>query len=279
MISGLSGQLGALGRTRRRISVGPSWDADALAYLANVEAEDGEALELPVAMAMNALFLGLKDPAHPTPTQPTHWAAMPAASSALLMSGMRTLAGALVPLRSTMPTPTNNNFVSGDFNRKTGLVGNGTTKFLATNVNNNNLPQNNRSLCVFVSTDGVGNQVIVGQGVVSGGSQIINSTESTRSMRLASDASVFSLPRGTGFFGGSRSADNELLWRSSASAGADANNSASLSNGQIWFFSRSVSPTYFSGRLAFAGFMLAVDLAYLNTLLVAYMAAIASALP
>jgi hypothetical protein len=53
--------------------------------------------------------------------------------------------------------PTNNGpFVSGDYNRKTGLVGNGTTKFLNSNRNNNADPQNSKHNAVFISTLGTG---------------------------------------------------------------------------------------------------------------------------
>jgi hypothetical protein len=49
-----------------------------------------------------------------------------------VLSGPDTLAGALVPLVG--PAPTNNGpFVSGDYNRLTGLVGNGSTKYLNAN--------------------------------------------------------------------------------------------------------------------------------------------------
>jgi hypothetical protein len=54
-----------------------------------------------------------------------------------ILAGWNGLTGALVPLKGTAPT--NFNFVSGDYNRQTGLVGNGTTKHLNSNFLASNL--------------------------------------------------------------------------------------------------------------------------------------------
>jgi hypothetical protein len=76
------------------------------------------------------------------------WSAIKA--SCILM-GARTLSGALVPLVGAAPT-NNGPFVSGDYNRKTGLVGNGTTKSINTNRAANADPQNDFHFYVYVST-------------------------------------------------------------------------------------------------------------------------------
>jgi len=101
-----------------------SYDADALAYIAAVEAADTAAgqsggLESGVKDAINALFVGCK--ADGT------WSAIKASC---ILAGARTLSGALVPLVG--PVPGNvGPFVSGDYNRKTGLKGNGTKNLLS----------------------------------------------------------------------------------------------------------------------------------------------------
>lgn len=100
-------------------SYGTSGDADALAYIAAVEAADGEPLEAAVRSAINTFVTGLKTD--------DIWDDI---SDSCILAGARTLAGALVPLAGTAPT--NFNFVAGDYNRKTGLVGNGSNKRLAT---------------------------------------------------------------------------------------------------------------------------------------------------
>jgi hypothetical protein len=46
-----------------------------------------------------------------------------AIKASCILAGARTLSGSLTPLKGAAPT--NFNFVSGDYNRKTGLVGNG----------------------------------------------------------------------------------------------------------------------------------------------------------
>lgn len=95
-------------------------DADAVDYIRRVEIADGYPLEESVKLAINDLFVGLK--ADPAPIAASNWEAIQA-GTALLMAGPRTLAGALVPLHAGMPTPTNVNFVSGDYNRVGGLTG------------------------------------------------------------------------------------------------------------------------------------------------------------
>jgi hypothetical protein len=55
-----------------------------------------------------------------------------AIKASCILAGARTLAGALVPLAGAAPTNVGP-FVSGDYNRKTGLVGDGSTKYLNSN--------------------------------------------------------------------------------------------------------------------------------------------------
>jgi hypothetical protein len=96
-------------------------DANAAAYVAAVEAADSQALEDGVRQAIDNFVLGCKADGI--------WDAIKASC---ILAGARTLNGALVPLAGTAPT--NFNFVSGDYNRKTGLVGNATNKSLRTGL-------------------------------------------------------------------------------------------------------------------------------------------------
>jgi hypothetical protein len=113
-------------------------DPDARAYLLAVEQADGQFLEAGVVDAINAFVIGCKADGI--------WTAIKASC---ILAGAKTLAGALIPLVGTAPT--NNNFVSGDYNRKTGLVGDGTTKYLDSNRPCNSDPQNNHHLSVYCS--------------------------------------------------------------------------------------------------------------------------------
>jgi len=72
------------------------------------------------------------------------------------MAGARTLQGALVPLVG--PAPTNLNFVSGDYNRKTGLKGNGTSKYLNSNRKIDEDPQDSHHNSVYVTEADTGSR-------------------------------------------------------------------------------------------------------------------------
>lgn len=113
-------------------------DLDAWDYIYRVQAADGQDLEDSVISAMLKFVIGCKTDGI--------WDAIKASC---VMAGARTLNGALVPLKGTAPT--NFNFESTDYNRKTGLKGDGATKYLDTNRNNNADPQNSRHLYARVT--------------------------------------------------------------------------------------------------------------------------------
>jgi hypothetical protein len=117
----------------------PVSDSDAAAYIAAVEAADGQLLEDGVKSAINTFVVGCKADGI--------WTAIKASC---ILAGARTLAGALVPLVGTAPT--NNSFVSGDYNRETGLVGDGSTKHLNSNRAGNTDPQNSFHCSIFIGT-------------------------------------------------------------------------------------------------------------------------------
>lgn len=101
-------------------------DPDAAAYITAVEAADTAAgqsggLETATKVAIHSFVKGCKADGI--------W---PAIKASCILSGARTLTGALVPL--TGAAPTNVSFVSGDYNRKTGLSdSSNTSKYLASN--------------------------------------------------------------------------------------------------------------------------------------------------
>jgi hypothetical protein len=117
----------------------PASDPDAAAYIAAVEAADGQLLEDGVKSAINTFVVGCKADGI--------WTALKASC---ILAGARTLTGALVPLVGTAPT--NNNFVSGDYNRETGLIGNGTSKYIDTNRLTTADGQNNAHIAVWQSS-------------------------------------------------------------------------------------------------------------------------------
>lgn len=119
-------------------TAGVTYDTDAQAYITAVEAADGQALETGVRDAINAFVVNCKADGI--------W---PAIKASCILSGARTLSGALVPLAGAAPT--NFNFVSGDYDRKTGLIGNASNKYLNSNRNANADPQSNFHLAVYAS--------------------------------------------------------------------------------------------------------------------------------
>jgi hypothetical protein len=114
-------------------------DPDALAYLAEVERADGQALESGVRNAVIVFVTGCKADGI--------WSAIKASC---ILAGARTLAGALVPLVGVAPI--NVGFSSASYNRKLGLTGSGTSStYLDTNRNNNADPQNSNHNSVFIT--------------------------------------------------------------------------------------------------------------------------------
>jgi len=136
-----------------RFAAASTYDPDAQSYITAVEAADGQALEAGVKNAMNALVVGFKAQSIWTP-----------AAQLLMPCGPRTLAGALVPLKQGI-APTNNGFLSGDYNRKTGLGDpSNTSKWLNSNVLQNSLPASSHALAwrgaVTVNS---GDEVLIGR--------------------------------------------------------------------------------------------------------------------
>jgi hypothetical protein len=116
----------------------PAYDPDALAYITAVETADGEPLETLVKGAINDFVVGLKADGL--------WASM---GAMVLLSGARTLSGALVPVVG--PAATSHNFIEPDYNRKTGLKGIGSTKYLDSNNSNYSDPATNAHISVWDS--------------------------------------------------------------------------------------------------------------------------------
>jgi hypothetical protein len=188
----------------------PGWtpaDANAAAYIAAVEAADGQALENGVKVAIDNFVLGCKADGI--------WNAIKASC---ILAGARTLSGALVPLVGTAPT--NFNFVSGDYNRKTGLVGNGSTKYLNSNQLRTADPQDNFHLAIRISTLHTLNTVgfYAGAGPETDGSTTgfsMLGRLSTGNHYVRNTASTFADTGSSaaGFFGTSRGASGSFSYR------------------------------------------------------------------
>jgi hypothetical protein len=252
-------------------------DPDALAYLAEVERADGQALESGVRDAVIAFVVGCKADGI--------WNAIKASC---ILAGARTLSGALIPLVGT--TPTNNNFVSGDYNRKTGLVGNGTTKYLNSNRNNNNDPQNSFHLSVYVDAivntaagqfpifagagaNGTAGSSFIGLDASSAGSIHLNRTQS-----VAFSTGV----RSAGLNGVARNTGSAYTFRAGTSSSSITAASQSQLNSNVFIYATNNSGTpfgYYSGRISFYSMGEFLDLSLLGPRVTTLINSFASAIP
>jgi hypothetical protein len=195
------------------LSIKNTYDADALAYLTAVEAADGQALESSVKSAINTFVAGCKTDGI--------WDAIVASC---IMAGARTVAGAIVPLKGNAPT--NNNFVSGDYSRKLGLLGDDSNKYLATGYNNNdttNFPQNDSHISCYVTasqTDTAG--TLVGGINLGSGNRIslhyATATQIATRNRGATASTISQAP--IGFQGNTRNNSANFSRRFTTSGGA-----------------------------------------------------------
>jgi hypothetical protein len=255
MLSPLYGQLSPLRvpTSMRFISN----DADVLAYVLAVEAADGQRLEDGVISAYDSFITGCKSDGI--------WNAIKASC---ILAGARTLNGALIPLVGTAPT--NNNFVSADYNRKTGLKGNGTTKSLNSNRNNNSDPQNNKHLAVFMSEIGTG--ALIGANTLN---QIFELSPLFYP-RLNSSSSV-TAAYSVGLIGASRSNSTSLNYRLNSSTNSTSASNSIPASGSVFVFSRASANT--AARLSFYSIGESIDLAKLDFRVSTFMTAFSAAIP
>jgi len=253
-----------------------AFDPAAQVYFNAVAAADGQQLEPAVKKAISDFVKGCKADGI--------WSAIKASC---ILSGARTLSGALTPLVGTAPT--NFNFVTGDYDRKTGLVGNGVNKYLNTNRNNNVDGQNDKHMAVFVSTattsSASGNGTFatyIGVGDGSSGAYLIlrspnNSTFLLSRSHNASGDNIASGGAATGLIGSSRSGSANYVFRHSGSNSTVTRASQSPFDGNITV-SGAANTTAMNGRLAFYSIGSAIDLALLDTRVAALYTAIGAAI-
>jgi hypothetical protein len=245
-------------------------DPDSVAYVTAVEAADGQSLEPAVRLAIGEFILGCK--------QDGIWDAIKASC---ILGGARTLAGALVPLVGTAPT--NFNFVSGDYDRKTGLVGNGSTKYLNTNRNNNADLQDNRHVCVAANLPDNGNKVLIGVravGTNSGGFEIRHQGTSYY-VPISNTSVTVDLPS-TGslnFLGYSRSSIAEYISRRNQTNTTVAQLGGSAIAIDVTVFTRTDLAIKSNSRIAFYSIGESLDLALLDARVTALISAFAAAIP
>ncbi len=251
-------------------------DPDAAAYITAVEAADAAAgqtggLEERTKIAIDNFVLGCK--ADGT------WNAIKASC---ILAGARTRLGAMVPLVGTAPTSFN--FVDADYDRKTGLLGDGSTKYLNSNRNNNADPQNNHHFAVHVTTahSASSNSTYIGAGIGESGVSHLGvanapgfNTMFFRS-RAATDIQAGAVST-TGFIGVSRLTPTSFNYRFASTTVNRVNASETPFNGNFLVFGRVVGTPYINGRLAFYSIGESLDLALLDARVTGLITAIGAA--
>ena len=170
--------------------------------------------------------------------------------------------GVTVPLKSTMPTLTNNNFVSGDLNQVTGLLCNGTSKIIKTNTDQSNYAQNDTSASVYRT------ETVSGTNPFHFGTNLSNGFGARGSFITACyglQAVTGSASTTVGLLGLSRSASTGYDYRSNGTTGTRTTASVTPASGNLDIFAIN-GTTSGSFRLATYHAGPALDLATLEGL-------------
>jgi hypothetical protein len=264
-----------LGLSLSQIKVsGTAFDADVISYISAVETADNQALEPGVKTAINDFVVGCKADGI--------WSAIKASC---IMAGARTLSGALVPLVGTGPTSTS--FVSGDYNRKTGLLGDGSTKYLNTNRSNSADPQDNKHMSLYVTsgpTRAGSTKYMMACSTVGGSSSLIYASPSQINMRINYGSAVTSVNLSgsiTGFLGVNRNNASTTNWRYTGIDYTDTNTSAAPNPANIFMYTRDPSnlASASDARVSFYSIGTNVSLTLLESRISTLMTTLASIIP
>lgn len=258
-------------------------DADAAAYITAVEAADTAAgqsggLEEKTKIAIDNFVLGCKADGI--------WSAIKASC---IMAGARTLEGALVPLVGTAPTNAGGLFVSGDYNRKTGLGATANTnKYLDTNESPSTIhaSANNAHSAVYVTVlNSANTKAFYGSATFS---RILLSVAVTPRYTVGindlgggTNADLSTFPTYPGLLGLSRSAAGSFTFKFPGGSLAVSRSSGtpSASNYFIYRQNDNTTPAYSDNRIAFYSFGDAVNLEFVNTRVTDLINAFAAAIP
>jgi hypothetical protein len=244
--------------TGAKLNLRKTWqpmDADAAAYITAVETADGQALEEKTKIAIDNFVLGCKADGI--------WNAIKASC---ILAGARTLAGALVPLVGTAPT--NVNFVSGNYARKTGLKSNVNTKYLNSNRPNNADGKDDHHLSAYCTENPTGSfPNILGN---AGGQTFLLKNISSNAWGLFSrsaGSSIFSVSGSLGFIGGARSNSTEAVIRAgnvSRTGSLNSNTTNANNTSDNLVFRSGLGNEGVNARLAFYSIGESLDLALLD---------------
>ena len=233
-------------RVLRPIASSSLVDADATAYLSAVQTADGQALEPLVRNAITAFVVGCK--------RDGIWSAI---KSSCLLMGARTLSGALTPLVGAAPT-NNGPFVSGDYSRKTGLLGNGTSKYLALNRLEDDDLQNSVHNAAYVSAH---SGFVIGTNNSTSAGWVTISNAATRSRSTTAD--LFTAV--DGFLGHSRSSSASYVRRNDGTSTTLSRTSGAPGGNAYELMRTAGGVTFGSPRVAYYSVGSHLDLALLDS--------------
>lgn len=258
--------LGFFGGSRNNYT---DFDADARTYLIAVENTDGASLELAYASAVNSFVLGCKTDGI--------WSAIKACC---ILAGARTLTGAMVPLVGTAPISVG--FTSSDYNRKTGLKGNGGStpnKYIDTSRRTDADPMTSYHMAAYCTTAPSGTTASGGclmgdDSSSSGNRNTLYCGQGSSNFRYAirSNGSIYDTGIAasalTGFVGGARSSSSSMNWVTQNNSGSNTGSAALTSTRNLVVFARQDSggPNAFTdARIGFYSIGENLDLTKLRT--------------
>jgi hypothetical protein len=247
----------------------PGWNGltepEAVSYVAAVEAADEQELEFGVARAINDFVAGCK--------QDKIWDAIKASC---ILAGARTLDGALVPLVGTAPTK-NGTEAGWNYNRETGLKGNGTDNYLNSNRNNQDDPQSNKHLSVYQTEEETRD---IPRSAISAPSCELLTTPTTRITRINDGSGGLATSFSAGLWGASRNLITSKQVRYAGVTTVYSTAATTYVDNDIGVFCRYATPTSLSdARLAFYSIGESLDLAALDTRVSNLITAIGAAIP
>jgi hypothetical protein len=178
----------------------------------------------------------------------------------------------LVPLVGTAPT--NNNFVSGDYDRETGLQGNGSNKNLVTAKSTDQFSSDSFHASVYLhSITALGGYAYGGDNML-----FLNQAANVLSRNLIANNLAFGSAATTPTFMGLSRETLSRAIRVNGSTVTGAVSGETLGSNAIRVFSTSTDSNFFNARMAFYSYGTLVDLAALDARVSAFITAIGAAI-
>jgi hypothetical protein len=257
-----------------------SFDPDAAAYIAAVEAADTQALETATRYAINNFVIGCK--------QDGIWSAIKASC---ILAGARTKEGAIIPLaNASNSAPTLNGTAGGwNYDRKTGLRGNGTNNFIDCNrAPSAESSGNNAHFSYYVGQLGSGAISYMGATLSTGGtqaySQIIDFSGLNTSINGTTGGIAIASISNTalGFVGTTRTGASSTALRAQRTSTAGSQAFTAANNLNFYVCCRNLNGaanSFTTTRFAFYSIGESLDLALLDARVTDLINAFAAAIP